>query len=124
MQRERLVVMASYLAGKIGFQNHPHLVHGIGHDEESQQLNHLCPIEPFVCHLSGAPELPTVDKVRLQLFDKASRGLEMFLPIREAVEVHAARTNYQAQLWLPEDQEHGCSHPSAWTMESDCLKIV
>ena len=51
------------------FQNHPHLVQGIGRDGE------LAPIEQFVCHLYGTFEQQTVDNARLQLFGKGRLGL-------------------------------------------------
>ena len=82
------------------FQNHPHLVQGIGCDGE------LAQIEQFVCHLYGTSEQPTVDNVRLQLFGKAKLGLEMLPPTRDALELHTARANYQAKIWLQADQEH------------------
>ena len=104
------------------FQNHPHLAQGIGRDGE------LAPIEQFVCHLYGTPEQQTVDNATLQLFGKGKLGLEMLPPTRDALELHIARANYQAKIWLQADQEHidipSPTDISAWTMESDCLNVV
>ena len=104
------------------FQNHPHLVQGISRDGE------LAPIEQLVCHLYGTPEQQTVDNARLQPFGKGKLGLEMLPPTRDVLELHTARTNYQAKLWLQADQEHtdipSLTDISTWTMESDCLKAV
>ena len=97
------------------FQNHPHLVQGIGRDGE------LAPIEQFVCHLYGTSEQQTVDNARLQLFGKGKFGLEMLPPTRDALELHTARANYQAKIWLQADQEHidipSPTDISAWMME-------
>jgi len=65
-QRQRLVAIASGLAGKL--QNHPHLVQGIGRDGD------LAPIEQFVCHVYG------------------KLSLEMLPPTRDALELHTACT--------------------------------
>ena len=104
------------------FQNHPHLVQGIGRHGE------LAPIGQFVCHLYGTPEQHTVDNARLQLFGKGKLGLEMLPPTRDALELHTARANYQAKIWLQADQEHidipSPTDISACMMESDCLKAV
>jgi len=104
------------------FKNHPHLVQGIGRDGE------LAPIEQFVCHLYGTPEQQTVDNARLQLFGKGKLGLEMLPPTRDALELHTARANCQANIWLQADQEHidipSPTDISAWMMESYCLKAV
>ena len=53
------------------FQKHPLLVSGVGLDGE------LARVEKFVCHLYGTPEEPTTNHARLQLFVKATKGLEM-----------------------------------------------
>ena len=74
------------------FQNHPHLVQGIGRDGE------LAPIEQFVCHLNGTSEQQTVNNARLQLFGKGKLGLDMLPPTRDALELHIARANYQAKI--------------------------
>ena len=70
----------------------------------------------------------TVDNARLQLFGKGKLGLEMLPPTRDALELHTARANYQAKIWLQADQEHidipSPTDISAWMMESDCLKAV
>ena len=104
------------------FQNHPHLVQGIGRDGE------LAPIEQFVCHLYGTPEQQTVVNARLQLFGKGKLGLEMVPPTRDALELDTARANYQAKIWLQADQENidipSLTDIPAWMMESDCLKAV
>ena len=104
------------------FQNHPHLVQGIGHDGE------LAPIEQFVCHLYGTPEQQTVVNARLQLFGKGKLGLEMVPPTRDALELDTARANYQAKIWLQANQENidipSLTDIPAWMMESDCLKAV
>ena len=104
------------------FQNHPHLVQGIGH------VGELAPIEQFICHLYGTTEQQTVDNARLQLFGKGKLGLEMLPPTRDALELHTARANYQIKIWLQADQEHidipSPTDISAWMMESDCLNPV
>ena len=81
------------------FQNQPLLVNGIGRDGE------LTPIEQFVCCLYGTPAQPTIDHARLHLFAKAKKGLEMLPPTRDALELHVARANYQAKVWLQADKE-------------------
>ena len=63
--------------------------------ESSNQLKSLC----------GTPEQPTTNNARLQLFGKAKKGLEMLLPTRDALELHAIRANYQATVWLQENKE-------------------
>ena len=104
------------------FQNHRHFLQGIGRDGE------LAAIEQFVCHLYGSPEQQTVDNARLQLFGKGKLGLEMLPPTRDKLELHTARANYQAKIWLQADQEHidipSPTDISAWMIESDCLKAV
>jgi len=75
-------------------------VQRIGRDGE------IVPIEQFVCHLYGTPEQPTFDNARLQLFGKAKLGLDVLLSTRDALQLHTARANYQAIIWLQADQEH------------------
>ena len=52
------------------------------------------------------PEQPTTNHARLQLFGKANKGLYMLPPIRDALELHAIRANYQAKIVLQADKEH------------------
>jgi hypothetical protein len=104
------------------FYNQPLLVKGIGRDGE------LSPIEQFVCKLYGTPDIQTVDHARIQLFGKAKKGLEMLPPTRDALELHVARANHQAKIWLQADQEH--IHVSSpidtlgWKTEFGCLRAV
>lgn len=102
------------------FEKQPLLVKGIGRDGE------LAPIEQFVCHLYGAPEQPTIDHARLQLFGKAQKGLEMLPPTKDALELHTVRANYQAKIWLQADQEYIDVPPPtdtlAWKKESGHLE--
>ena len=78
--------------------------------------------------LYGTSEQQTVDNARLQLFGKGKLGLEMLPPTRDALELHTARANYQAKIWLQADHEHrdipSPTDISAWMMQSDCLKAV
>jgi len=91
--------MASGFVKKM-FLNHSHLVQGIGGRD-----GELAPIEQFVCRLYGAPEQPTVENAKLQLFGKANLDLEMLTPTRDALEIHTARVNYQSKIWLQTDQD-------------------
>ena len=104
------------------FEKQPLLVKGIGRDGE------LASIEQFVCHLYGTPEQSNVNNSRLQLFGKANKGLEMLPPTRDALELHSARANYQAKIWLQADKEHIDVSPpidtAAWKKVSECLEAV
>ena len=77
------------------FLKNPQLLQGIGRD------GHSAPAEQFVCHLYGATE-PTagVNKGRLDLFQKGKKSLEMLPPTADSFELHLARANYQAKIWL------------------------
>ena len=98
------------------FCKQPFLVGGIGRDGE------LAPIEQFVCQLYGKTELKAVDQARIQLFGKAKKGLEMLPPTRDSLELHVARANYQAKIWLQADHEqiHVSSPIDTLAWKKDC----
>ena len=81
------------------FQQYPHLVSGIGRDGDIDQ------VEQYVCHLYGETKLVNVDKVRLQLFGKGKKGLELLPPTKDALELRARRANHQAKIWMQADKE-------------------
>ena len=90
------------------FLNQPLLVARIGRDGE------LAPIEQFVCQLYGRPEQSSVDQTRLQLFGKANKGLEMLPSIKDALELHTIRANYQAKSGCKQNSNAYRSHLQ-WT---------
>ena len=82
----------------------------------------------FVGHLYGTPAQPTVEHARLHLFGKGNRALEMLPPTRDALELHAARANHQAKIWLQADKEHidvaSPTETRAWKKESGGIQVV
>jgi len=83
------------------------LVNGVGHHGE------LAPVEEFMCYVYGILKLPTINQTRLHLFGKAKKGLEMFPPTIDALDLHTIRANYQIKIWLQTNKEqHKCSTPS------------
>ena len=85
-------------------------------------------IEQFVCHLYGTPAQPTVDHARLHVFGKGNKALETLPPTGDALELHAARENHQAKIWLQADKEHiDVASPTencAWKKESGGIQAV
>jgi len=102
------------------FQNQPLLVNGIGRDGDHHPQ--------FFCHLYGTPAQPTVEHAGLHLFGKGNRALEMLPPTRDALELHAARANHQAKIWLQADKEHidvaSPTETRAWKKESEGIQAV
>ena len=121
IQPPPFMVMGRSCAGK-PLRKQPLLVKGISRDGD------LTPIEQFLCYLHGTPEQPTVNHVRLQLFGKAKKGLEILPPTIDALELHTERANYhEAKIWLKTHQEHiGVPSPidtAAWK-ESGYIEAV
>lgn len=104
------------------FHKEPLLVSGIGQDGPLED------IEKFVCKLYGNASLSNVDSARAYLFGKAKKGLEMLPPSKDALQLHAARANYQAKIWLQADIEQmeiiSPSETDAWEMTPSGLQIV
>lgn len=74
------------------FLAHPELLSGVGRDGNPELA------EKFVCLLYGLKEVTGIDDARRILFVKAKRALEMLPPTKDALELHVARSNYQATV--------------------------
>ena len=120
-QSQRLVAMASGLAGKL-FRIIRISCRGLVVMENSHQLNNL--YITCTAHLSNKPSTMPDSNSSV----RASLVWKCYPPTRNALELHTARANYQAKIWLQADQEHidipSPTDISAWMMESDCLKAV
>ena len=104
------------------FQKQPDSVSCIGCNGE------LDLIEQFVCRLYGVPTQTDVNQARLHLFVKGRKELDMLPPTRDALDLHCKRANYQACIWLQEDQEQIIVPPPtetfAWAKETSMLSPV
>jgi hypothetical protein len=57
--------------------------------------------EEFICWLYGAPDpVSSLNKCRVDLFEKGNKDLEKLPPISDAFCLHVAWCNYQAKVWL------------------------
>jgi hypothetical protein len=96
------------------------LVSGIGRDGD------FSAVEQFVCKLYSIPDQITVNSARLQLFSKAKKDLELLPPTHDALELHVARANEQAKIWLQADRE--CINIAddclGWTKQDGIMKPV
>ena len=80
------------------FIRRPELLNGVGRNGPIE------PIEEYVCSLYGVPN-PTrgVDVGRHDVFVRGKKDLEKLPPTKDALELHYARSNYQAKIWLQAD---------------------
>ena len=77
------------------YLQHPHLLGGVGRDGPPAET------EEFVSRLYANTE-PVVglNKLRLMMFQKGQKALEMLPPTKDAFDLHLARANFQAKIWL------------------------
>ena len=79
----------------IAFEQKPELLAGVGRDGVLEQ------VEEFICKLYGAPDpFGGVDQARHDIFEKGHKELEKLPPTQDVLELHLARSNYQAKVWL------------------------
>jgi hypothetical protein len=77
------------------FREQPDLLASVGQDATVDE------VEEFVCRLYGAPDPHGgVNKARYDMFGKGQKSLEKLPPTRDALELHLARSNYQARIWM------------------------
>ena len=79
------------------YLNTPRLLQSIGRDVN------VLEVEEFVYRLYGGSvesEEANIDLLRFNLFSKARKGLELLPPTKDALELHCARADYQAKIWL------------------------
>ena len=105
------------------FLQHPELLHGVGRDAP------LGDVEKFLCYLYKAP-CPSggIDKARYDLFQKGKKAIEMLPPTRDALELHLARANHQAKVWLQSDKvdvvTENPEETGGWNVVDGHLEIV
>ena len=62
------------------------------------------------------------------LFTKGKQSFAKQPPIKDALELHISRANYQTKIWLAADKLlHMVENPAetlGWKVEDDCIKIV
>ena len=85
-------------------------------------------IERFVCKLYKAPEAPSIDHTRHLLFSKCQKAIETLPPTKDALELHIARANLQAKIWLQADRAHMTNvspdESIGWRQTESSLDIV
>ena len=105
------------------FLQHPELLHGVGRDAP------LGDVEKFLCYLYKAP-CPSggIDKARYDLFQKGKKAIEMLPPTRDALELHLARANHQAKVWLQSDKvdvvTENPEETGGWNVVDGHLEVV
>ena len=105
------------------FEEFPTLIRGLGRDGPKDE------IEEFVCRLYRAQDPKSgVDKCRIDLFEKGNRDLEKLPPTQDALGLHIARANHQANVCLQANlswQTVGLpSETIGWEESDEKLKVV
>ena len=102
---------------------HPLLLAGVG------RYGDLGDTEKCVCLLYGIDD-NDINCARRSLFVKAKRALEMLPPTKDALELHVARANYQAKIWINADKaimdsdNNKAADTIGWTESLNGLEIV
>ena len=77
------------------FEEHAHLLSGIGRDGLFDDA------EEFFRRIYGAPNpLAGINQCRTDLFERGSKELEKLPPTKDSLTLHLIRSNYQAKIWL------------------------
>ena len=108
------------------FTSHPDLLSGVGRDVTVEDT------EKYVCLLYGIDEnaVKDIDHARHSLFVKAKHDLEMLPPTHDTLELHIARANYQAKIWLQADKaltDHENNKPTdtiGWRAGVEGIEVV
>ena len=77
------------------FEQHPGLLSGVGRDGSVE------PVEEYLCMVYSAPcQFGGVNQARHDMFEKTQSELEKLPPTKAALQLHLARANFQAKVWL------------------------
>ena len=88
----------------------------------------LAGLEEFnVCCLYGGGT-EDVDELRFYQFSKSRKGLELLSPPKDALQLHVARANFQAKIWLQEGVQEmeieSAMETGGWAVGPSGLEIV
>ena len=103
----------------------PELLRGVGRDGDSTD------VEQYLCRLYGCSKEahdPDIDLCRYRLFMKARKALDLLPPTKDALQLHLARCNEQAKIWLSADDPTFIAQEpvrsGGWNDDGDGLKPV
>lgn len=103
----------------------PELLEPVGRD------GNIADVEKYLCGLYGCSDIahdPDIDVCRYRLFMKARKSLELLPPTKDALQLHFARSNLQAKIWIQaSDPTFNVEDPAqsgGWKADTNSLSPV